>query len=86
MARSQERVRLEKRLAPFAAERLARDFVLVIEIQWCRKRDSNPRPVITNDVLYQLSYCGDASALASTALPISGGAAVCNHAPAVLQP
>ena len=26
---------------------------------WCRKRDFEPPdPIITNDVLYQLSYCG----------------------------
>ncbi len=36
---------------------------------WCRKRDSNPDPIITNDVLYQLSYCGRMSAgLASATL------------------
>ena len=27
-------------------------------VGWCRKGNRTPDPIITNDVLYQLSYCG----------------------------
>ena len=46
------------RLSPMSSGTLCHPVRAGRDMEWCRKRDSTPDPVITNDVLYQLSYCG----------------------------